>query len=101
MIISVKQILLALLKRSNLRVIEVTASSATSVAANGGTAWITVPPPEDCTVIFPIGYYLSGGWNCSVYSIGIDNSNQGKIAIRNNGTAAQTVTATIRYLVMD
>ena len=100
MIISVKQILLALLKRSNLRVIEVASSTSTTIAANG-TAWISAPLPQDCTVIYPIGYYLSGGWACSVYAIGINNSNQGTLAIRNNGTSAQTVTPAIRYLVMD
>ena len=99
--VSIKKLLVKVLKRANLRVIETTGSSATSVAANGGTAWLTAPIPTNCTVIYPIGYYLSGGYNCSVYAIGINSAHLGTVAVRNNGSAAQSVTLTMRYLVID
>ena len=72
-----------------------TASSATSVSANGGTAWIQVRIPSGYTPICVVGYYLNGGSGCAVYNEALASDSNGyyaSFALRNSQSTANSVT---------
>ena len=72
-----------------------TASSATSVSANGGTAWIQVRIPSGYEPVCIVGYYLNGGSGCSVYNEAIAKDSNGyycSFALRNGQSSVNTVT---------
>ena len=81
-----------------------TASSATSVAANGGTNWLQVRLPSTINPISVVGYYLNGGSGCSVYNISLGEDSNGKyasFALRNGSTTTASVTADVFVLCWD
>ena len=83
------------IKNSNLTEKTLTAT-AQSISA-GSTKWIDFPLPSDW--LCASGYYLEGGANCSVYFIGLHkSSNVPRVALRNSGSSAQTVTVSLYYL---
>ena len=74
---------------------KITASSATSVSANGGTAWIQVRIPSGYEPVCIVGYYLNGGSGCSVYNEAIAKDSNGyycSFALRNGQSSVNTVT---------
>lgn len=84
-----------LTKILGLRIVRVTASSATSVAANGGTAWLRADIPANIKPICVCGYYLSGGSGCTVYNMALGHDSQGdyaSFAVRNAQSTANSVT---------
>ena len=97
--LDVKKLLTKLCKRVNFRVVQVQASSATTIAANG-TAWITVPLPPSGTAIAVVGYYLMNGTTCIPYNISLSSSGA-SFAVKNMHTSSMTVTITANYLVVD
>lgn len=97
--VDVKALLAKIIKHLNFRTVTVTATSATSIASNSA-AWIKVPLPSNGTAIAIVGYYLSGGFTCSIYSIEL-LSDGAMFALRNYDSAARSVTISARYLVVD
>ena len=75
----------------------VTASTAESVTANGGTHWFQIPFPSDATPICICGYYLNGGSGCSVYAMYLTDS-YASFALRNGSTTNASVIITCYYL---
>ena len=75
----------------------VTQSTAVSVSANGGTAWTQVPFPSSGTPIAIGGYYLDGGYGCSVYAMYL-TATYASFAIRNGSSSTLSVKITCHYI---
>ena len=96
--LNVKKVLTKII---NAHIEKVTASSATSVLANGGTAWIRVDIPSNINPICIVGYYLENGSGCSVYNISLGSDANGKyasFAVRNAQSTINNVTITVHIL---
>ena len=88
-------------KAGFLNVVSNTMENGTTIAANGGTAWLQVYCPSGYTPIGIVGYYLNGGSGCSVYNMGISsdpNGYFGSFALRNGQSTANTVKVTAYFL---
>lgn len=83
------------------KVESVSQTTATTVTANGGTAWTQVRCPSTINPLCVVGYYLEGGSGCSVYnmSLGHDsNGYYGSFALRNGQSSANSVKITAHFL---
>ena len=97
--LNIKKVLTKILKT---HIETVAAASATSVAANGGTAWIRVDIPAALKPIAVVGYYLDGGSGCTPYNIALGHDSAGdyaSFAIRNTQTTVNNVTIRAHILV--
>ena len=100
--LNLKRLLTKLCGRVNYRMVEVTATSETSINANG-TAWVTVPKPPSGTPIGIVGYYIdgtSGNSGISVYAMRM-TANAGQLAVRNNLSSVASIRPRLFYLVVD
>ena len=98
--LDVKKLLTKILTR-NLTIKTVANSTATSVAANGGTAWAQVRYPSGTTPLAVVGYYLDGGYGCSVYNVSLGHDSNGyyaSFALRNGSTSTNSVKITAHFL---
>lgn len=78
-----------------------TATSATSVSANGGTAWFQVRVDSADDPVAIVGYYLNGGSGCSVYNLALQTDSNGRyasFAVRNGASTTSSITATVYVL---
>ena len=96
-----KKLLTKLCGRVNYRIVEVTATSETSINANS-SAWVTIPKPSSGTPIGIVGYYIAGTGNTtiSVYAMRM-TANAGQLAVRNNLSSAASIKPHLYYLVVD
>ena len=98
--LNVKALLTKILTK-DIKVESIAQTSATSVGANGGTAWTQVRIPSTITPIAIVGYYLDGGSGCSVYNVSVghdSNGYYGSFALRNGQSTVNSVKITAYVL---
>ena len=98
--LNVKKLLVKILTR-NLLIKDVEGSTTTAVAANGGTAWLQVRCPANITPVAVVGYYLYGGYECSVYNETLGHDSNGyyaSFALRNGSSSVNNVKITACFL---
>ena len=98
--LNVKKMLTKLMN-NDVTVVSSTMTTATSVSANGGTAWAQVDCPSGYTPIGIVGYYLNGGSGCSVYNMVVSSNSSGyyaSFALRNGQSTTNTVKITAYFL---
>lgn len=98
--LNVKKLLTKVLMR-NLSIQTVSNSTAVSVPANGGTQWAQVRCPSTIKPIAVVGYYLDGGYGCSVYNASLAQDSQGyyaSYALRNGSSSVNSVKVSAHFL---